>query len=194
MLRGTTATIIRRFPQLVREAYGDKITESGFEGEAWSALRILRVVQMESVDNDEVDTAGETSTGIANSISESLGATKLRIGAHRNSDCRRLCNCRQHLELGWLALRLGKNSTSLSSKGSIPVLDSPNSVFSGPFFLSPRREHLVNLEFESVSKRAENVEHPGPVPKIVIELDNPRLSLERDIEAKEIIIVEDDDD
>lgn len=65
-------TVIERYPHLVQESYGDRVSEGRFTGYAWSALRILRIVGMESEDDEEISTAAEESKRIVAIISESL--------------------------------------------------------------------------------------------------------------------------
>lgn len=43
----------------------DKIIERAFEGYAWSALRILRLIQMESVDDHDVNAANSRPFDVA---------------------------------------------------------------------------------------------------------------------------------
>ena len=57
----------------------------------------------------------------------------------------------------------------------------------------PIRPHVVVLEFEIMSKRVEQSKPGGQVPKVVVELDDVWLPLEKDMEARGITVEEDDD-
>ncbi|KIW99657.1 uncharacterized protein Z518_11070 [Rhinocladiella mackenziei CBS 650.93] len=192
VLDETVARIIERFPQLVRREYDDRVMESGFKGYAWSALRILRAIQMESDDDDEIQTAGETSTEIVRLISRSLNAAGTPVDAVHNSPCHRLCTCRRHDALGWLALRLGEKFRVPLIDGQYSGVGQSEPCFLQTFHLSRGREYVVILEFESVFRRAENGGYMSSGPKIVVELDEPQMSLKTDIESKGILMSEDE--
>jgi hypothetical protein len=54
---------------------------------------------------------------------------------------------------------------------------------------------VLYLEFEATSKRAEQKEPGGQIPKIVVELHRVSLSLEEDIRARGIFMaIHDEDD
>lgn len=189
-LEGAVVTMMARYPHLVRESDGDRISDGRFTGHAWSALRILRIVGMESEDDEEISAAAEESERIVAIISESL-----RVVDSSSSDTdvhnHRVCPCHRDVELGRIALRLGR-------KVGLPLINGQYSG-TGPsryavlrtFYLSPERPHVVFLEFEVLSKRAERSKPGGHVPKVMVELRNERLSLEEDIVAQGITMDED---
>lgn len=185
--------MIAKYPHLVRESLGDRISEGRFTGHAWSAFRILRIVGMESEDDGEISTAAEESERIVAIICESLrvvdsSPTGTEVHNHR------LCPCHRDVELGRIALRLGR-------KVGLPLINGQHSG-TGPatsallrtFFLSPERPHVAFLEFEVLSKRAEQSKPGGQVPKVVVELRDEWLSLEEDIVAQGITMDEDGDE
>lgn len=192
-LEGVVVTMIARYPHLVRESHGDRISEGRFTGHAWSALRILRIVGMESEDDEEISTAAEESEGIVAIISESLRAVDSSSSGTEVHN-HRLCPCHRDVELGRIALRLGR-------KVGLPLIDGQYSG-TGPsayavlrtFFLSPERPHVVFLEFEVLSKRVERSKPGGQVPKVMVELRDEWLSLEEDIAAQGITMDEDGDE
>ena len=42
-------SMIERYPQLIRESYGDKVKGHRLEGHAWSMLRMLRRVSLRNL-------------------------------------------------------------------------------------------------------------------------------------------------
>ncbi len=57
-LKCAVVTVIERYLHLVREPYSDRISGGRLTGYAWSALRILRIVGMESEDNKDLYCGG----------------------------------------------------------------------------------------------------------------------------------------
>ena len=193
-LGGEIATAIRQFGRLIKERDGDQLSESSFEGYAWSALRILRIVQMESVDDDEIRVMTEASVRIVTLISGWLSVSDMQILSNPSRHSHRLCPCRRQVELGWLALSLGKLFGVPLRHGQYSGTGPTTLSFFRTFYLSAEMPHLVVLEFEIASKRAEQTERDGPISKIVVNLDDELVSLETDIESKEIIAEEEGDD
>jgi hypothetical protein len=81
-LDGEFVNLIQKFSHLIRKHDGDKVERDCFRGHAWSALRILRVIAMESEDDEEVGMAAEKAEIIATQISESLEVIARSGGAH----------------------------------------------------------------------------------------------------------------
>lgn len=161
--------LIQKFLHLIRKHDGDKVERHRFRGDAWSALRILRVIAMESEDNDEMDVAAEKAEAIATHISDWLKVIARTGNAHSLRD-QRLHGCRKYVELGRLALLFGE-------KFCVPLIDGRYSG-TGPseramlrtFFLSQARECVVTLEFEPLTERTERKKSAGQTRKVIIEL------------------------
>ena len=192
-LEGVVVTMIERYPHLVRESHGDRISEGRFTGHAWSALRIMRIVGMESEDDEEISTAAEESKRIVAIISGSLRAVDSASSGNEVHN-HRLCPCHRYIELGRIALKLGTKVGLLLINGQYSGTGPSEYAVLRTFFLSPERPHVVFLEFEVLSKRAERSKPGGQVPKVVVELRDEWLSLEEDIAAQGITMDEDGDE
>ena len=196
VLEGPIVTIIERFPHLIKESYGDKVEGQRLEGHAWSVLRILRRVGVESEDDEEICLAAEEADRVAALISSTLTAVdtspKAGIDELQGHHHHRLCPCQRHMELGRIALTLGK-------KFWVPLINGQHSgtgrselALFRTFFPSPERPHVLFLEFEVEFQRAKQSKPGGQIPKLIVELQDEQLALEQDIEAKGIVIDESD--
>lgn len=114
-LAGAFVKLIQKFSHLIRRHDGDRVERDCFRGYAWSALRILRVIAMESEDDEEIDMAAERAEIIATKISEWLEVIARSGGAH-SLPGQRLYGCQKHVELGRLARLLGE-------KFWVPLID-----------------------------------------------------------------------
>ncbi|KIW63457.1 hypothetical protein PV04_10293 [Phialophora macrospora] len=186
---GFLVDIVKRYPHLIRKLYGDTISESGFTAAPWSALRILRIIGMDSDDDEEICTAAEASEQVVAIILASLSNSDRWWGGR----CHRLCPCRRDFSLGRIALRLGKAFWVPLMGGQYARRGSFELARLRTFFLSTERAHVLYLEFEATSKRAEQKEPGGQIPKIVVELHRVSLSIEEDIRAKGIVLASHDD-
>jgi len=181
--------ITKNFPHLIRKSDGDKISGGRFKGKPWSILRALNIVKMESDDDEEICIAATESHRIAAVIvSSSRTANSSAYNNNREGHGHRLCLCRKHIELGRIALMLGEKFWVPLINGQYNGTGPSELALLRTFFLSPQRPHIVFLEFELMSKRAEQSQPGGQVPKVIVELDDKRLSLQQDIKAKGIVV------
>ncbi|OAL23844.1 hypothetical protein AYO20_10864 [Fonsecaea nubica] len=171
------AMITKNFSHLIRKSDGDKISGGRFEGKPWSILRALRIVEMESVDNEEICVVAKESEWIAAVIASS---SRTAHGSAYDSGRR-------------IALMPGKKFWVPLISGQYTGTGPSELALLRTFLLSPQRPHVVFLEFEVMSKRAEQSQLGGQAPKVIVELCDKRLSLERNIEARGIFINEDGD-
>lgn len=186
VLDGQTLKLIDKFPHLIRKSDGDEAGGSYLKINAWSALRMLSIIGMDSEDDDDVCIAGEKAEEIAAIISKSLDVAESSSSACMGH-CHRLCCCRRHVELGHMALMLGKKFWLPLIGGQYSGTGSSERAMLRTFFLSTVREYVVTLEFEVLSKRADRSRSTGQVPKVTVELADGRVSLETEIDNKGII-------
>jgi hypothetical protein len=188
---GSLVNIITRYPHLIRKSYGDTMSESCVSAAPWSALRILRIIGMDSDDDEEICTAAEASEHVVAIILASLSNSDRSWGGW----CHRLCPCRRDLALGRIALQLGKEFWVPLMGGQYARRGLLELARLRTFFPSTERAHVLYLEFEATSKRAEQKEPGGQIPKIVVELHRVSLSFEEDIRARGIFMaIHDEDD
>ncbi|OCT48572.1 hypothetical protein CLCR_04347 [Cladophialophora carrionii] len=180
---GSLVDVMKRYPHLIRKSYGDTISERCFTGAPWSVLRILRIIGMDSDDDTEICAAAEASKQVVAIILASLSSVDRSW-----RPCRRLCRCRRDITLGRIALQLGQAFWVPLTRGQYARRGSLELARLRTFFLSTERAHVLYLEFEATSKRAEQKEPGGQIPKIVVELYRVSLSIEEDIRAKGIVI------
>lgn len=185
------AMIVQNFSYLIRKSYGDRVVGNRFKGYAWSALRMLRIVGMDSLDDAEIWMAAEESKRIAAIIEESLGVTSPTSTTGREEHGRCLHSCQRHVELGKIALMLGKKLWVPLINGQYNGTGTSELTLLRTMIPSPQRQHVLFLEFEVASRRA--TLPSGQVPKVIVELDDEYLSLEEDIAAKGILASEDGD-
>ena len=109
------------FPRQVREPYGDTtLREVVLKAQAWSALRILRRVGLETDDHHEICTSAEEAKRVAAMISDALKTVNSSFGASfHEDDHHRLCLCRVEVELGRITLMLGMGFRMLSYQRTI---------------------------------------------------------------------------
>jgi hypothetical protein len=138
-LERAVVTMIARYPHLVRESDGDRIS---FAAHAWSALRILRIVGMESENDEEIFAAAEESERIVAIISESLRAVDSSLsGAEVHNH--RLCPCHRSVELGRIAPKLGRKIGCLYQRAVL--WHQVVRIRSSPDILSVTREAVCGV-------------------------------------------------
>ncbi|EXJ54273.1 hypothetical protein A1O7_09611 [Cladophialophora yegresii CBS 114405] len=186
---GRVVEVMKRYPHLIRKSNGDTLSEKCFTGAPWSALRILRIIGMDSDDDEEICIAAEASKQVVAIIRASLSNTDRSWRL-----CRRLCPCRRNFSLGWIALQLGQAFWVPLTGGQYARRGSLELARLRTFFPSTERAHVLYLEFEATSKRAEQKEPGGQIPKIVVELYRVLLSIEDEIRAKGIAIALNEDE
>nr|KAK5449218.1 hypothetical protein LTR18_002307 [Exophiala xenobiotica] len=166
---------------------GDKLVGGRFQSHAWSALRILRVIGIESEDDEEIGIAAGKADNIAGEISEALKLVARSRGANVFHG-QRLCRCQKDIELGKLALRLGKKFWVPLINGRYSGKGPSERAMLRTFFLSQEREHVVTLEFEIQTERAEQSKGFVGSRKAIVELDDQWVSLEEDIDSQGITV------
>lgn len=184
---GVSADFVDRYKVLLRPDHGDTILKTGFEASSWSLMRLFRIIQMDSRDDDDLGIAEKASNIITDLIKNWQSTSRTPCSEHREG-CRLQRSCQRNFELGGLALQLG-------GEYSIPLKDRKylkdgrlELTYLRTFYLSPENPHVVYLEFELDSDRDLQSRlhgyHRGPIPKVVIALDDEQRSFTQEMESK----------
>ncbi len=142
---------------------------------------------IESKDDEEIGIAAAKAESIAGEISEALKLVARSRGANVFHG-QRLCRCQKDIELGKLALRLGKRFWVPLINGRYSGKGPSERVMLRTFFLSQEQEHVVTLEFEIQTERAEQSKGFGETRKVIVELDDQWVSLVEDIDNQGITV------
>ena len=93
---------------------------------------------MEGDDDEEISVVAEESEKVATVISNALNVDRLPDSSLRETYDHRLCQCRLHIELGRMALMLGKRFWVPLIHGQHSGTGSPELTILRTFFLSSK--------------------------------------------------------